>query len=125
MDMITSGFDKYVGMSALADVEATRFCKCKIGSFGPNCNQSEQEFTDEFDDNDCQNGVFDAGNTLTGCSCRESIDGNATEFHGWYCERPNRFEIIDLAYKGIYISLPKIVVKSITKSDISRYFKKR
>ena len=86
-----SGFEAFVGMLAVQNVTLApqKFCECEDDVYGPNCNQDTSQFTEENKDN-CNNGVFDARNTITGCSCRESIDGDATEYHGWYCERHNR-----------------------------------
>ena len=82
-------------MSAVENVESKRYCECEEHYFGPNCLQNETQFEDEFDENSCKHGVFDARNTITGCSCRESIGGSATQYHGWYCERHNRLEILE------------------------------
>ena len=86
-ELSASGFETYVGKVSLTSIEPKNYCKCNE-KYGPNCNQSIMDF---LKGTDCVNGVKDPGNTITGCSCRESMDGgNATEFHGWYCERSNR-----------------------------------
>ena len=87
--LTNSGFEEYVGMPALTDIESNYYCNCTEKNYGPNCDKKLQEFIFENKDN-CNHGTFDARNTITGCSCRESQDGNATEYHGWYCERPNQ-----------------------------------
>lgn len=89
--MINSGFEEYVGMPALTDTEAPYYCNCTEDQYGPNCDKTLEEFELEIKGKDhCVHGIFDAGNTLTGCSCREFPEGNATEYHGWYCERSNK-----------------------------------
>ena len=92
-----SGFEEYVGISAVTNVnlDPKKFCHCKDHFYGQNCNQNETEFCDATKDNCNNHGVFDSRNTMTGCSCRESKDGLATEYHGWYCERHNRLLILD------------------------------
>ena len=96
-DLENSGFDAYVGMSAVKNVslDGKKFCQCEDDFYGASCNQDEPGFKNATKDNCNDNGVFDARNTLTGCSCRESKDGIATEYHGWYCEIHNRLEIFD------------------------------
>ena len=69
--------------------EAETFCRCNSDSYGPNCNLNLTQFEDKYKDG-CKNGIFEPKNTITGCSCREPREGNATEYHGWYCEIPNR-----------------------------------
>ena len=90
--MITSGFDEHVGISAYNGTYniyvSEYFCHCKDGFFGPLCDKTFDDFQAVADCND--NGVFDSRNTVTGCTCRTSINGTATEYHGWYCERHNR-----------------------------------
>ena len=86
--MSDGGFDEFVGKRAIDNIEMTSYCACKNSLFGPNCNQTEEQFKDG---NTCENGIFDLGNSLTGCSCRDG-DGKANQFHGWYCERPNRYK---------------------------------
>ena len=83
-----SGSEEYVGWPALSNTEAETFCRCNSDSYGPNCNLNLTQFEDKYKDG-CKNGIFEPKNTITGCSCREPREGNATEYHGWYCERSN------------------------------------
>ena len=87
--MIDSGFDEFVGMSALeGSLISEKYCNCSENFFGPICDKDIEKFEE---DADCgENSIFDPQNTITGCSCREPVDGNATEYHGWYCEKHNR-----------------------------------
>ena len=89
--MVDSGFDDFVGKWSLTGTYISdKYCKCKNDWFGPVCDTRSEDFKDE---GQCgEYGYFDSGNTITGCSCRDSISGNATEYHGWYCERHNRFD---------------------------------
>ena len=87
--MVDSGFDTFVGYNALTQINSTSFCKCKQDWYGPKCGQDLDTFKEVVDE--CENGgVFDEGNTITGCSCRESKGGKTIPYHGWYCERDNR-----------------------------------
>ena len=88
--MHTSGFDEYVGLTALENV-SQRFCRCQEDIFGPICDKKLYQFKEMA--NCGKHGVFDSRNTITGCSCRDSVHGSATEYHGWYCERHNRYYI--------------------------------
>ena len=72
------------------------YCKCNDGSYGNGCTMDIDQFK-EF--SDCDNGIFDPGNTITGCSCRDE-NGDANLYHGWYCERPNRF-----VFQRLYLNL--------------------
>ena len=87
--MIESGFDQFVGLSALTgELVSSNYCLCKDDAYGPICDKTLEQFEEFYN---CGNyGIFDDRNSVTGCSCRESIDGNATEYHGWYCEIHNR-----------------------------------
>ena len=84
-----SDFDQFVGETALiGESVSPKYCDCEADLYGVKCDKNLQEFQ-EFAD--CgEYGIFDKKNTVTGCSCRESIDGNATDHHGWYCEIHNR-----------------------------------
>ena len=63
------------------------YCKCDEDNYGNGCTLDIEQFK-EF--SECDNGaIFDPGNTITGCSCRDE-NGLAILFHGWYCERSNR-----------------------------------
>ena len=95
--MTDSGFDEYVGISAYEGTYVPKhFCLCADGDYGPTCDKTLKEFEDG---TDCgENGIFDSRNSVTGCSCRKKINGTATEYHGWYCERHNRFEILIFSY---------------------------
>lgn len=84
--MDESGFDHFVGAEALKYIASENYCECKEGFYGANCNLDLDSFEKSIE---CGEGMFDKGNTLTGCSCRNST-GQAIEFHGWYCERDNR-----------------------------------
>ena len=87
--MNDSDFDQFVGLTALIGKSvSSKYCDCNSYSYGAMCDKNQQEFQDF--SNCGKFGVFDERNTITGCSCRESIDGNATEYHGWYCEIHNR-----------------------------------
>ena len=78
-----------IGETALnGTLVSDKYCDCNANAYGAMCDQNLEHFKQlarcgEF-------GVFDEQNTITGCSCRESIGGNATEYHGWYCEIHNR-----------------------------------
>ena len=88
--MKNAGFEEFVGHRAVNKTGIVDYCACQNGLFGINCDTSEKDFEKN---RKCKHGIFDSRNGLTGCSCRETADGDAIEFHGWYCERENRYNI--------------------------------
>ena len=83
-----SDFGEFVGEISLDERSEQGYCKCSENYYGNGCTMDIQQFK-AF--SECDNGgIFDPGNTITGCSCREE-NGDASLFHGWYCERSNRF----------------------------------